>query len=123
MNAVKFPNMLNSNKTVLVYDKEATRQNLETLILSTKLTLLGDPYFGTNLSRMFFEHNNIILQDIIIDDIFSAINTFMPQIRVLRDNINITSDGNKMIVTIVAQNMLDYSFDEYTINLLNVEEL
>lgn len=123
MNAVKFPNMLNSNKTVLVYDKEATRQNLETLILSTKLTLLGDPYFGTNLSRMFFEHNNAILQDIIIDDIFSAINTFMPQIRVLRDNINITSDGNKMIVTIVAQNMLDYSFDEYTINLLNVEEL
>ena len=123
MNAVKFPNMLNSNKTVLVYDKEATRQNLETLILSTKLTLLGDPYFGTNLSRMFFEHNNIILQDIIIDDIFSAINTFMPQIRVLRDNINITSDGNKMIITIVAQNMLDYSFDEYTINLLNVEEL
>ena len=123
MNAVKFPNMLNSNKTVLVYDKEATRQNLETLILSTKLTLLGDPYFGTNLSRMFFEHNNVILQDIIIDDIFSAINTFMPQIRVLRNNINITSDGNKMIITIVAQNMLDYSFDEYTINLLNVEEL
>ena len=123
MNAVKFPNMLNSNKTALVYDKEATRQNLETLILSTKLTLLGDPYFGTNLSRMFFEHNNVILQDIIIDDIFSAINTFMPQIRVLRDNINITSDGNKMIITIVAQNMLDYSFDEYTINLLNVEEL
>ena len=123
MNAVKFPNMLNSNKTVLVYDKEATRQNLETLILSTKLTLLGDPYFGTNLSRMFFEHNNVILQDIIIDDIFSAINTFMPQIRVLRDNINITSDGNKMVITIVAQNILDYSFDEYTINLLNVEEL
>ena len=123
MNAVKFPNMLNSNKTALVYDKEATRQNLETLILSTILTLLGDPYFGTNLSRMFFEHNNVILQDIIIDDIFSAINTFMPQIRVLRDNINITSDGNKMIITIVAQNMLDYSFDEYTINLLNVEEL
>lgn len=123
MNAVKFPNMLNSNKTALVYDKEATRQNLETLILSTKLTLLGDPYFGTNLSRMFFEHNNVILQDIIIDDIFSAINTFMPQIRVLRNNINITSDGNKMIITIVAQNMLDYSFDEYTINLLNVEEL
>lgn len=123
MNAVRFPDMLSSNKTAIVKDKDATRQNLEMLLQSEKLTLLGDPYFGTNLSKLFFEYNNVVLQDIIIDDIYSAINTYMPQVRVLRDNINLTSVGNTVNVHIVAQNLLDYSFDEYDIRLLTVEEL
>lgn len=123
MNAVRFPDMLSSNKTAIVKDKDATRQNLEMLLQSEKLTLLGDPYFGTNLSKLFFEYNNIVLQDIIIDDIYSAINTYMPQVRVLRENINLTSVGNTVNVHIVAQNLLDYSFDEYDIRLLTVEEL
>lgn len=123
MNAVRFPDMLSSNKTAIVKDKDATRQNLEMLLQSEKLTLLGDPYFGTNLSKLFFEYNNVVLQDIIIDDIYSAINTYMPQVRVLRDNINLTSVGNTVSVHIVAQNLLDYSFDEYDIRLLTVEEL
>lgn len=123
MNAVRFPDMLSSNKTAIVKDKDATRQNLEMLLQSEKLTLLGDPYFGTNLSKLFFEYNNVVLQDIIIDDIYSAINTYMPQVRVLRDNINLISVGNTVNVHIVAQNLLDYSFDEYDIRLLTVEEL
>ena len=123
MNAVRFPDMLSSNKTAIVKDKDATRQNLEMLLQSEKLTLLGDPYFGTNLSKFFFEYNNVVLQDIIIDDIYSAINTYMPQVRVLRDNINLISVGNTVSVHIVAQNLLDYSFDEYDIRLLTVEEL
>ena len=123
MNAVRFPDMLSSNKTAIVKDKDATRQNLEMLLQSEKLTLLGDPYFGTNLSKLFFEYNNVVLQDIIIDDIYSAINTYMSQVRVLRDNINLTSVGNTVSVHIVAQNLLDYSFDEYDIRLLTVEEL
>lgn len=123
MNAVRFPDMLSSNKTAIVNDKDATRQNLELLLQSEKLTLLGDPYFGTNLSKLFFEYNNVVLQDIIIDDIFSAINTYLPQVRVLRDNIRLTSVGNTVRVHIVAQNLLDYSFDEYDIRLLTVEEL
>ena len=47
----------------------------------------------------------------------------MPQIRVLRKNINVDSDGNKIIVDIKAQNLLDFSFAEYNIVLTNVEEL
>lgn len=123
MNAVRFPDMLTSNRTALVEDKEATEQNLHYLLASFKLTLFGDPYFGTNIQRLLFDHNNVILQDLVIDDIFSAINTYMPQIRVLRDNITVTSDGNNVTVQIRAQNLLDYTFDEYTINLLNVEEI
>lgn len=123
MNAVRFPKMFNSNKTAIVKDKEATEQNLKSLLASFKKTLLGDPYFGSNLQRMLFEHNNVVLQDLVIDDIYSAITAFMPQIRVIRDNITVTSDGNSVIVNIRAQNLLDYTFSEYSLNLLTVEEL
>lgn len=123
MNAIRFPDMLSSNKAAIVSDKAATYQNLKLLLLSNKYTLFGDPYFGSNIRRLLFEYNNVILQDLVIDDIYSAINTYMPQIRVLRQNIVVTSDGNSVSVTIRAQNLLDYSFDEYTINLLNVEEV
>lgn len=123
MNAIRFPNIFNSNKAAIVRDKEATYQNLRTLLLSSKLTLFGDPYFGSNLRRLLYENNNVILQDLVIDDIFTVINTYMPQVRVLRDNIRVTSDGNRVIVNIYAQNLLDYSFDEYSVQLLNVEEI
>ena len=123
MNAVRFPKMFNSNKTAIVKDKEATEQNLKSLLASFKKTLLGDPYFGSNLPRMLFEHNNVVLQDLVIDDIYSAITAFMPQIRVIRDNITVTSDGNSVVVNIRAQNLLDYTFSEYSLNLLTVEEL
>ena len=123
MNAVRFPKMFNSNKTAIVKDKEAIEQNLKSLLASFKKTLLGDPYFGSNLQRMLFEHNNVVLQDLVIDDIYSAITAFMPQIRVIRDNITVTSDGNSVIVNIRAQNLLDYTFSEYSLNLLTVEEL
>ena len=36
MNAVQFPNMLSNNQTQIVFDYEATLQNLTYLILSQK---------------------------------------------------------------------------------------
>ena len=123
MNAVRFPNMLSSNKTAIIKDLEATKQNLELLLSSYKKTMLGDPYFGTNLRKLTFENNNAILRDLVIDDIYTSINTFMPQIRVLRKNIEITSDRNSIYVRIKAQNLLDFSFNEYNIKLLEVEEI
>ena len=123
MNAIKFPDMLSSNKTVIIKDLDATKQNLELLLTSYKKTMLGDPYFGTNLRKLFFESNNAILRDLVIDDIYTAINNFMPQIRVIRKNIAVTSDRNSVYVNIRAQNLLDFSFDEYNIKLLEVEEI
>lgn len=123
MNAVRFPDMLEANRTAIVKDLEATKQNLTCLLLSYKKTMLGDPYFGTNLRKLFYESNNDILRDLVIDDIYTSINTFMPQIRVIRKNIEVTSDRNSVYVHIKAQNMLDFSFEEYNIKLLDVEEL
>lgn len=124
MNAVKFPDMIRYNKTQIIEGKAATAQNLECLLLSYKKTLLGDPYFGSNLQRLLFESNNLILRDIIIDEVFTTINAFMPQIRVLRKDIKVVKQqDNKLVLNIKAQNLLDYSFGEYSINLLNSEEL
>ncbi len=123
MNAIGFPDMISSNKAVIIKDIDATRQNLNLLLTSYKKTMLGDPYFGTNLRKLFFENNNAILRDLVIDDIFTTINTFMPQIRVLRKNIEVISDRNSVYVNIKAQNLLDFSFNEYNIKLLEVEEI
>jgi phage baseplate assembly protein W len=123
MNAIKFPDMLNNNKANIIEGIDATAQNLKYLLLSNKLTLLGDPYFGANLQKLLYESNNVVLRDLVVDEIYTTISTFMPQIRVLRKNINVDSDGNKIIVDIKAQNLLDFSFAEYSIVLTNVEEL
>lgn len=123
MNAIKFPDMLNNNKANIIEGIEATAQNLKYLLLSNKLTLLGDPYFGANLQKLLYENNNVVLRDLVVDEIYTAISTFMPQIRVLRKNINVDSDGNRVIVEIKAQNLLDFSFAEYNVVLTNVEEL
>lgn len=123
MNAIKFPDMISNNETNVIYDKDATHSNLKNLLLSVKQTLLGDPYFGINLQKLLYEKNNIIIQDLVIDEIYNAITVFMPQIRVERKNIEIISSGNKIAVKLQLQNMLDYSFNEYTINLLNVESI
>ena len=123
MNAVQFPDMISNNKTNIVKDLDATKQNYALLLKSFKKTLFGDPYFGVNLQKLFFERNNAVLRDLVIDDVFKATTLFMPQLRVERKNISVTSDGSDVYVNIKAQNMLDYSFVNYSINMLNVEEL
>ena len=123
MNAVRFPKMFNSNKTAIGKDKEATEQNLKSLLASFKKTLLGDPYFGTNLKRFTYEQNNQILRDLVIDDIYTAIIDFMPQIRVSRSDITVTSDRAKIYANIRATNLIDYTTDLYNINLTELEEM
>lgn len=123
MNAVSFPDMISNNSTNIITDKDATLQNLKYLILSSKNTLFGDPYFGTNLKKLIFDRNNTILRDIVIDDIFTAITMFMPQIKVERRNISVESEGSRLYINIRAQNRLDYTFTDYSINMINIEEL
>lgn len=107
----------------IIFEKKATYQNLRLLLLSTKQTLIGDPYFGTNLRNMIYEKNNIVLRDIVVDDILTNIKLYMPQIRINRENVEVNSDGQTVYVTITAQNIINYSFETYQIKLLSVEEL
>ena len=91
------------------------------MLLSDRGTLFGDPYFGTLWKRLLFEHNNEILRDIIIDDILTSIQTFMPQLLTKREDILVTSDRYSVSITIKALNLLDYQTDMYAIKLMEDE--
>ena len=119
MKSIKFPDMLKSVTTNIVTDHDATMSNLKLLLLSDRGSLLGDPYFGTNLKRLMFDQNNYVLRDVVIDDIFTAILQFLPQILVKRKDITINADKTRVQINIKAQNMLDYTLDTYNLVLLS----
>lgn len=116
MYSIAFPDMLSSANTNLLEDREATMSNMRLLLASWKNSLFGDPYFGTNIKRFIYEQNNIILQDLIIDDIYLSLHDFMPQLVVNRNDISIRSDRTSVYVTINCINKLDNE-----INLLDIK--
>lgn len=122
MHSIAFPNMLGNSSTNLVQDKAATLSNTKLLLMSMKTSLFGDPDFGTNLLRLMFEQNNIVLRDLVVDDIYTAIAVYIPQIVVNRSDIVVVSDGVDIFVSFKGTNQLDFTVDTYTINLTKDEE-
>lgn len=121
MYSIKFPDMVSGVSTKLVEDKEATEQNLKLILLSDRGSLFGDPYFGTLWRKLIFDQNNEILRDIIIDDIITSIETFMPQLLTKREDITVISDRYSVNIKIKALNLLDYQTDMYLIKLMEDE--
>lgn len=117
MYSIAFPKMFNDTKTLLLKDTKATASNLWLLLKSDKRALFGDPFFGTSLKRAIFEQNDGILIDLVIDEIFTTITTFMPQIKLLRENIKLTSDGVDVFCNITCTDLTDYTTNLYQINL------
>lgn len=122
MYSIAFPDFLSASKTNLVSDHAATLSNLKLLLYSDKMTLIGDPYFGTHLKKLIFEQNDSILADLVIDDIYTAITTFLPQISIKRENITLTTDRENVFVKIECLNLIDYQLDTFNINLTKYEE-
>ena len=119
MYSLAFPNMFTSVRTNLVSDSKATASNLKLLLSSDKFTLFGDPYFGTSLRKGLFEQNDLILKDMVIDEIYSCIKTFMPQISISRSDVDLSSNGVDIFVKIKCTDMTDYTTNMYEINLTN----
>lgn len=109
--------MVGNTTTKISSDREATLSNLKLLLLSDKGSLFGDPYFGTLIKKRIFEQNTPIIRDLIVDDIYSAILQFMPQILVKREDISIVQRGATVYVNIRATNMLSFTTDLYSVNL------
>ena len=119
MRSISYPKIfVTKTKTGLVQDYEATLQNLKLLIFSEKGELFGDPYFGTGLKRFLYDQNDVVLRDLLIDELYVAIATFMPQIKIRREDITIVADGTNVICHIKALNRVDYQTNLYTIPLL-----
>lgn len=123
MRSIAFPIMLGNSSTNIIRDHDATASNLKLLLLSDKTSLFGDPYFGTNIKKLIHDQNNIVIRDLVVDDIYTAITTFMPQIIVKRSDIKVTSDRSNVYVNIKCLNLIDYTIDLYNINLTSDEEL
>lgn len=121
--SLSFPDIFSNASTNIVQGHEATAQNLKSTLFAEKRSVFGDPYFGSNIKRRIFEQNDIILKDLLIDDIYTAIATFMPQIKVERKDIEITSNTAQVQVTIKARNLIDFNMEEFNIALFNLEEL
>lgn len=121
MYSLNFPNMVSNVTTKLCSDHEATVQNLKLTLLSEKNTLFGDPDFGTLWRKLLYNQNNKIIRDIIVDDILTAIETFVPQLLVTRKDIIITSDKYSVYISIKGTNLLDYQTDMYNIKLTGDE--
>lgn len=118
MNAISFPNIFTKLSTKVISDHDATLQNLKNLLLSEQGEFKGDPYYGVKLKRYLFEQNNAVLKDILIDEIYTQVALFMPQLKVERKNIDITQKDTTLYATIKATNMLDFTIDTYDIVLL-----
>ena len=118
MTSLNISNLFSSiNHTDTIDGKDATLQNLKLLLLSNKITLFGDPYFGTNLQKLLFNKNDVILKDIIIDEIYTAIIEFIPQISINRNDIDLIIDKERIDLIINSKNNINYVTNLYNINL------
>ena len=119
MKSIAFPNIFGTNKvsTNLISDHEATYSNLSLMLQSQKSALFGDPEFGTNLQKAIFQQNNTVLRDLVIDDIYTSIGMFMPQLQVDRADIDLIQKGTYLCATIKAINRLDHKMNLYEIRL------
>lgn len=123
MFSISFPNMFASARTLTKSDHEATIQNLRLMLASDKNSLLGDPFFGTVLRQAFFEQNGAVIVDLVIDEIYTSILTFMPQIQVRRRDIQIKQKDGDLYAVIKCTNLIDYTTDMLDINLTRTDEV
>ena len=112
-----FPKMLNSTTANLVKDKEAIRSNMLLLLSSEKDTLFGDPYFGAELKKYLFEQTGSIVPDLLIDALYTAIKTFMPQVYTTRKNIEVYVSNKILYTDISYYYIIDNTSDLFTIQL------
>ena len=119
MKSIGFPKMFStSTSSNVVVDKQATLNNIRLLLGSEKTTLFGDPYYGIKLKYYMFEQNGKLLKDIIIDEIYSQIRTFIPQVIVNRSDIDIVQDTRgKLTANIRVTYVVDYSQENYSLVL------
>lgn len=119
MYSFDFPEMLRSNTSKLLQDKDAIRSNLKLLLYSERTSLFGDPYFGSALKRALFEQSNSLIVDLMIDELYTTIITFMPQIFLTRKDITLSCEGTDLLATVRYVYIPDNTSDLYVINLTN----
>lgn len=123
MYSIAFPDIFNGSTVNLYKDYDAIKSNLKNLLYSNKGGLFGDPYYGTNLKHILFDQAaEDIAKELIKDDIYEAILSYMPQTTIDRDYIDVNIQNTFVSVTIKVKNDLGIVSDLMQIKLLNTEE-
>lgn len=122
MNSISFPRMFNYTNTNIVSEKDAIRANMILLLSAERQTLFGDPYYGCQLRKYIFEQSNSIVADLLIDELYTTIITFMPQVYLTRKDIKILTSRSNLYAEIRYSYVLDNTTDLFTIKLTDVEE-
>ena len=122
MYSFEFPIMIRNNSAALLNDKAAIKSNLKLLFSSERQELFGDPYFGTLLKRVLFEQAHSLVADLLIDEIYTSITTFIPQVFLTRKDIRLEIKNNVEIYAVINYIYLpDNTSDMYTILLTDTE--
>ena len=124
-NSFSHPNMISSASGGFLSkdDKTLVKQNLRLILSTSRTELFGDPYFGTNIKRLMFDPNDIVLKDLVIDNIYLAIRMFVKEITVPRKNIMITQNKQMLVCSIKFMYNKDGTNDLFKINLITNEEV
>lgn len=119
MASIAFPNMLSTSSTnLIVSEKEAVKNNLLLLLNTERKSLFGDPGFGSNLKRVMFEQEGTLIVDLLIDELYTTIMTFMPQLFLERRDISIVKNHNLVIASIKFRYKSDGTSDMLAIKLM-----
>ncbi len=123
MFSIAFPNIFNGSKVNLYQDYDAIKSNLTALLSSDKGALFGDPFYGTKLKTLLWNQTyDPIIRDLIQDDIFEAIYSYMPQITVYRNDITISVVNNVVLASIKVRSDSGIESNLYEISLLTGAE-
>ena len=122
MYSCAFPRMLNSTTANLLQDKEAIRSNMILLLSSERDTLFGDPYYGAELKKYLFEQSGAIVPDLLIDELYTTIKTFMPQVYITRKDIKVYVVNTTLYADIKYYYIIDNTSDLFTIKLTQSSE-
>lgn len=121
--AINFPDMFNGSKVKLAFKNDAIQQDLVALIASDRGALYGDPHFGTKIKTLLWDQAyDPIVRDLLKEDIFEAIYSYMPQVTVNRDSIQINVVDNVVVASINVSDDLTQNTNLYEIALLTEEE-
>lgn len=124
MRSIKFPKMFSSNSTNVWKSseyKQATAQNIITLLKCERFELIGDPYFGSMIKHYMFDQNNYVLKDAIIDMIYNQLAIFIPQVKINRNDIEIVQERGVLYCNFHGINQIDYTVDTYSLALFDNE--
>ena len=123
MYSIAFPDIFNGSKVNLNKDYDAIKINLKSLLMSNRGGLYGDPHYGLNMKQILWDQAcRPVVIELLKDEIFNAIYSYMPQIEITRDDIDVTVDGNVVHATIEVKADSRIPSDLFKIKIMLDEE-